>query len=256
MNYVPGQMDGKTSVIARAAEIAFNKGMFLVNSAGNYGGTSWNIVATPADAPNVLSVGATNASGTIVGYSSRGPNADGVIKPDVSALGSGTYLLRNNGTRTRSDGTSFSSPVMAGFVANLWQEFPWLTNSQLLDLIRKSGDRYENPDNNYGYGIPNYERARSLIITSNQKVRDNGVLLFPNPASEKVTVSTGALFRKSANVQITLVDLQGKEFSNQNYLSSNGSVITDLDVSTLQKGIYIVRLSDGNTNVSLRLLRK
>ncbi len=256
MNYTTAQMDGKTSIIARAAEIAFTKGMFLVNSAGNYGGSSWNIVATPADVPNVLAVGATNASGTIAGFSSRGPNADGVLKPDVSALGNGTFLLRNNGTRTSTTGTSFSSPVMAGFVANLWQEFPWLSNAQLLDIIRKSGDRFENPDNDYGYGIPDYERARSLIITSTEQVKDKGILIFPTPAFDRVTVSTGPIFRKSSNVEISIVDLKGKTLNRENFQTENGSVITELDVSNLQRGIYIVNLSEGKKHISLRLIRK
>ncbi len=256
MNYTPAQMDGKTSVIARAAEIAFAKGMFMVNSAGNSGGSSWNIITTPADAPNVLAVGATNASGSIAGFSSRGPNTDGVRKPDVSAVGNPTFLLRNNGTRISSTGTSFSSPVIAGFVANLWQEFPWLTNAQLLDVIRKSGDRYENPDNDYGYGIPDYERARSLIITSTNEVKETGVLLFPNPSSDRITISTGVIFRKNSSVEISFFDLKGAKLMSEKYISQNGSVITEMDVSNLQPGIYLVHLNDGKKQVSLKLIIK
>lgn len=256
MNYTTAQMDGKTSVISRAAEIAFSKGMFMVNSAGNYGNSSWGIIATPADAPNVLAVGAVNSASSIAGFSSRGPNAGGQLKPDVSALGNGTFLLRNNGTRGTSTGTSFSSPVIAGFVANLWQEFPWLSNAQLLDVIRKSGDRFENPNNDYGYGIPDYERARSIIITSTDQVKDNGILLFPNPAFDRVTVSTGPIFRKNSNVEISIVDLQGKILNRESFFSENGSVIAELDISTLQKGFYLVNLSNGAKNLSLRLIRK
>jgi serine protease AprX len=256
MNYTTAQMDGKTSVISRAAEIAFSKGMFMVNSAGNYGNSSWGIIATPADASNVLAVGAVNSASSIAGFSSRGPNAGGQLKPDVSALGNGTFLLRNNGTRVTSTGTSFSSPVIAGFVANLWQEFPWLTNAQLLDVIRKSGDRFENPNIDYGYGIPDYERARSIIITSTDQVKDNGILLFPNPAFDRVTVSTGPIFRKNSNVEISIVDLQGKILNRESFFSENGSVIAELDISTLQKGFYLVNLSNGAKNLSLRLIRK
>lgn len=256
MNYTTAQMDGKTSVISRAAEIAFSKGMFMVNSAGNYGNSSWGIIATPADASNVLAVGAVNSASSIAGFSSRGPNAGGQLKPDVSALGNGTFLLRNNGTIGTSTGTSFSSPVIAGFVANLWQEFPWLTNAQLLDVIRKSGDRFENPNIDYGYGIPDYERARSVIITSTDQVKDNGILLFPNPAFDRVTVSTGPIFRKNSNVEISIVDPQGKILNRESFFSENGSVIAELDISTLQKGFYLVNLSNGAKNLSLRLIRK
>jgi len=256
MNYTTAQMDGKTSVISRAAELAFTKGMFMVNSAGNYGNSSWGIVATPADAPNVLSIGATNSAGTIVSFSSRGPNAAGVLKPDVSGMGSGTYVLRNNGTRGTASGTSFSSPVLTGFVANLWQEFPWLTNAQLLDIIRKSGDRFENPDFNYGYGIPDYERARSIIITSTEQAKDNGILLFPNPAFDRVTLSTGAIFRQNSTVQISLVNLNGQQMKSHQYFTQNGSVISEIDISNLPMGVYLVNASDGSKKISLRLLRK
>jgi len=152
-------MDGKTAMATQGANMAFDKGIFIVNCAGN--STSW--VGAPGDSPNVLTVGAVNKSGVIADFSSFAMTVDGRIKPDVVALGAyPTAVISIYNWAEFRQGTSYSSPIICGLAACLWQAYPKLTNKQLLDIIRKSSDRYSNPVLPYGYGIPDMQKAMQL----------------------------------------------------------------------------------------------
>lgn len=165
-------LNGKTQLISRGANKAVEKGMFLVCSAGNEGSGSWGKITSPADAFGVLTVGAIRMDSTIAPFSSRGYTADLRIKPDVVALGFYTPLIGDMGRITLKSGTSFSSPIMCGMAACLWQAFPSLTNAELLNVIQRSSDRYDDPNETFGYGIPNMEKAMQLAkeITDNKGV--------------------------------------------------------------------------------------
>ena len=145
---------------ARAANIAYSRGMIVVNSAGNSGGGGWRYIGVPADAENILAVGAVTRSGRRTSFSSYGPTPDGRIKPDVSALGQGVAVAGSRGYRvSASNGTSFSSPITAGMVTSLWQAFPYKTNDEVLDAVKAAGNQAFIPDESLGYGIPNYYEA-------------------------------------------------------------------------------------------------
>jgi subtilisin family serine protease len=133
--------------------------MILVCSAGNAGGDSWKKITPPADADNVLTVGAINWGGVLANFSSVGNTADGRIKPDVVAVGEMAAVIRSNGNLGMANGTSFSSPILCGMVACLWQARPKLTAKEVIELVRRSGDRAACPDNIYGYGIPDMWKA-------------------------------------------------------------------------------------------------
>lgn len=156
------EIDGKTRLISRAAAKAAQKGMFLVCSAGNEGNGKWGKITSPADAPGVLTVGAIKMDSTIAPFSSKGYTADLRVKPDVVALGYYLPLINDEGKIVLKSGTSFSSPIMCGMVACLWQAFPTLTNKELLDVIQRSANRYDHPDEIFGYGIPDMEIAMQL----------------------------------------------------------------------------------------------
>ena len=158
-SYTHEQLDGKTAYITRAANMAASKGIFVEVSAGNDGANIWEKIAFPSDAANVLTVGAIARDSTIAYFSSRGLTADGRIKPDVVAVGFSTAVIASTGEVDLANGTSFSGPVMSGLAACLWQSAPSLTNIELLDIIRKSSDKYATPDGIYGYGIPNMKTA-------------------------------------------------------------------------------------------------
>ncbi len=170
-NYQITQMDGQTSVISRAAQIAADKkGILVIVSAGNEGDDpSWRIISTPADAQGVLSIGATNQRfWNRIGYSSIGPEYLPYLKPNVSCFS--LY------------GTSLSAPVITGFAACLMQANPTLTNKQLISLIEKSAHLYPYGNNFVGYGVPLASRALALlqnpdesITTYSREVKAEGV---------------------------------------------------------------------------------
>lgn len=149
-------LDGNTSVITNAADKAASKGILVVCSAGNYGNSTWKTFGFPADADSVLTVGAVDANEIVAGMSSKGPTADGRIKPDIVAMGSGVSVVSYDGLIKKSSGTSLSSPLMAAFAACLWQSMPNLTNMEIINSIKNSASNKDNPDNNIGYGIPRY----------------------------------------------------------------------------------------------------
>ena len=136
-----------------------DKGIVLVNSAGNDGMASWKKINVPADAPDILTVGAVTPDRRNASFSSIGPTADGRIKPDVMALGSPTAVITGRGTIIKDVGTSFSTPVVAGLVACLWQALPGKTAKEIIRLVRESADNVASPDNIYGYGIPDFWKA-------------------------------------------------------------------------------------------------
>jgi len=164
-NYTPSMMDGKTALGTRAADLAAATGMVVVISAGNSGNdSSWQIITAPADADSVLAIGAVTRTGAYASFSSRGNSADGRIKPDVVAVGSGTALCNTSGFASTSNGTSFSAPLVAGLVAGFWQANPYLTAQEVTRAIRKSGHQFSSPTIQLGYGYANFSRANTAVL--------------------------------------------------------------------------------------------
>lgn len=161
-SYTHADLDGKTAYISRAADKAADKGMLLVISAGNSGNSEWKKITPPSDAFNVLTMGAIQRDSVIASFSSRGMTADLRVKPDVMALGVGSTVVHDNGIVGQSSGTSFSSPIMCGMVTCLWQAFPTLTNKEILQVVRQSADRYEEFNEDYGYGIADMKKAMEI----------------------------------------------------------------------------------------------
>ncbi len=152
------EMDGKTTFATRAANIAASKGILIVNCAGN--DRSW--VGSPADSPHVLTVGAVYDNRRVAYFTSWGVTVDGRMKPDVMALGGGAWVIGESGVGETRSGTSYSSPILCGLAACLWQAYPQLSNKELMDVIRKSGDRINTPVIPYGYGIPDMKKAMEI----------------------------------------------------------------------------------------------
>ena len=161
-NYRYRDLDGKKAMISKSANMAVDKGMLVVCSAGNSGTGSWKKITPPADAEHVLAVGAVNTVGLNADFSSVGNTADGRIKPDVMAVGFLAAVAGDNGGTAIGHGTSFAAPVLCGLATCLWQACPWLTVKELIEILRKSGDRSDYPDNIFGYGIPNIWKAYEM----------------------------------------------------------------------------------------------
>jgi subtilisin family serine protease len=196
MNYTYKDMDGKTSIVARAARKVFERGVVVVNAAGNEGDTSWRYIVTPADAREVLSCGAVNASLSRASISSVGPSSDNRIKPDVSAMGQGVEIIDDDGKIVAGTGTSYASPLVACLAAGLRQAFPGASANQIYDRIVSSSTQAAKPDNLLGYGIPDFEKA--LII----KDFVNDIEVYPNPVNDFMHIVFKSQETEPCNVTI------------------------------------------------------
>jgi len=164
MNYQYSQLNGTTSFASQAAELATARGMIVVNSAGNEGGGDWKYIGVPADSKGAFSIGAVDSKGNKAGFSSFGPTADGRIKPDVSGPGARVMAASAASNQLRpASGTSLSAPMISGMLAALWSAFPEKTNLEIMDAVRKSGNQADAPDNELGYGIPDFMKAYQLL---------------------------------------------------------------------------------------------
>ena len=164
LSYSHDDLNGEISLMTRAADLAYDKGMLIVVSAGNEGNKQWQKTTPPGDGKNVLAVGAVGTDSIIASFSSHGTMADGRIKPDLVSVGSQTLTIGEDGSIGRTNGTSLSSPFLAGLIASLWSVNPELHRSQLIDIIKRSSDKYESPDSVYGYGIPNFQKALVEVL--------------------------------------------------------------------------------------------
>ena len=248
-SYMPADMNGNTAFITRGANIASEKGMLLVNSAGNSGGTSWNIVGAPADASGVLSIGAVQADGTYASFSSQGDSSQPNQKPDVVAQGQASYVISTGDVIYTSNGTSFSSPIMAGGVVCLWQALPSLNNTQIMQLIRESASQYNNPDNFLGFGIPDlqlaFAKGLSIVEFANQELDLN---IYPNPVLNEISLS----IPEGDIVSIRIFDILGKLVKQSSLTNENPST----NVSSLSKGIYIAKLQSGTISKTIKLIKE
>ena len=157
--YSKEDLNGQTAFVSLVAAIAAQKGILMVSSAGNEGNNDWERVTFPADVQDVLTVGSINSDKEKSSFSSIGLTADYRIKPDVVALGNSVCVINDEGQMQKSNGTSFSTPMVAGLAACLWQAFPLLKNTELIQLIKETSNQGQSPDVRLGYGIPDIYNA-------------------------------------------------------------------------------------------------
>ncbi len=242
-NHTWADLNGNTTPCSRAGGLAAKRGILVVNSAGNSGGSSWQYVGVPADNDSVFSIGAVDAQGVYASFSSTGPTADGRIKPDVSAEGAGAAIVgQGGGIALNGYGTSFSSPIMAGAMACLWQSAPAFTAEQLRNAVRSSASQATAPDSLLGFGIPNMFNAHLLLgVNPSLSGSPETFSLSPVPFSS-VTWLRGNL-NTAENLQVDILSLTGRVIHSFTIkMSSNMSVRLD-DFSTLPSGLYFVRVS-------------
>ena len=180
-NHSYSEMNGKSTLVTKAAAWAASKGILCTISAGNEGTNTWKYITAPADADSIVTVGAVNAVGGLSSFSSIGPSFDGRIKPDVVAMGSNTVVGFTDGTIGVSSGTSFSAPLVAGLAAGLIQSFPTHSAQQIRSALLKSGSQFSRTDMLLGFGIPTFDKASTAmeLILGNAKEPD--ICIYPNP---------------------------------------------------------------------------
>ena len=233
--YTYADMNGHTAVTTIASDIAASRGILVVTAAGNEALHPWHYIIAPADADSVVAVGAIGANGVIADFSSFGPTADGRIKPEVVAMGLGVRCADYLGGFKYASGTSLATPQIAGAAALILQANPWLRGRP--GLVRRrliaAGDRFSNPDNQYGYGLPDMVDAA-----------DSRIWIRPIPqvtviAGQDTTVAIETFAPIGETVQFSPID-----FPSNIGLVDLGNGLADLNIhgSEGQEGIRDYRL--------------
>ncbi len=252
LTYTKSQLDGKTTYVTRGATLAAKRGILVVNSVGNYGSAGSSSLVAPADADGILAVGAVNSSSTVSAFSSRGPTADGRIKPELVAFGQNPVLIRGSGQVGAASGTSFSAPQIAALAAGLWQAKPEWTKDELLTNLLKSGSQYAAPDQNLGYGIPNFRSAiYGTLLGLNEEV-ELGSNIYPNPLR---TESLSIRFGKELRMTLQILDSSGRKVVER---VGERFAVKDpylFSLADLPLGIYFIQLLDGKEIAYRKLIK-
>ena len=254
MNHSFADLNGKTTRVTQAANMAFQKGILVFNSAGNEANKSWKRIIAPSDGENVIAVAAVDKDGLRASFSSVGPAFGGAIKPNVAAMGSGTTLVTSNGTIGYSSGTSFSSPVLAGMGACLLQSNPYAGAKMAKLAIERSASQYDKPDSLLGFGIPDFEKAdKYLKVNSANKLKDKSSwTVSPNPFSESIFLRNLNTVNNK-NYLISIYNLQGICLWQSTFNSEETIILKNL--ANLPQGFLILSIRSGETEERIKLIK-
>ena len=244
--------DGHTAPMTIGAEIAASRGMICMNAASNEGDGVCTL-GIPADAEHILTVGAVDENGYRANFSSVGPTYDGRIKPDVMAMGEGTYVASGDGgwwPYYNGNGTSFATPVLAGAVACLRQARPYASVQEICDVIRSCGNRADNPDSKYGYGIPDFSQALELLHVEEAPAQNNNLInVYPNPSQGEMHV----VLNEGAKAELTIFDFMGRQLYTYGFNGLNHTTL-ETYLNTLGSGIYFIKAVSELGNQTLKLV--
>lgn len=268
-------LDGKTSIVTRAAQIAASRGILVVNSAGNSGSAPFPAykISAPSDAngDSVLCIAAVDSLGNRANFSSKGPSFDGRIKPDLAAQGASVLLASAGGNPsayTRLSGTSFSCPLVAGLAACLIQARPQWPMPILIRALRETATKASNPDSLLGYGIPS-GLASLLWVPDTAGVPDGGRgITFswsgPNPVPPagwpivlRFSLAPGGT---AGPARVRVYDLAGRIVATpwSGAIAPGNSVTVPWDGGTelgpLGPGLYFLAFETGDQRVARRLV--
>lgn len=247
-SYTPNDMNGNTAFITKGANIANEKGILVVNSAGNSGGdNSWVTVGAPADASGVFSIGAVGVEGNYASFSSQGTVTQPTQKPDVVAQGSGSFVISSTNNIINNNGTSFSSPILAGGMASLMQALPNATNEELKQFVRMSASQFNTPDFFLGFGIPNFELALEIGL-SIQEEEFVSFKVFPNPVTTSLNIQIPT---STEPTNLKIYNVLGKLVLEKDITKSESK----LDVSSMASGIYMMSFKSNKGSKIFKLIK-
>ncbi len=252
-NYGFNDMDGETAIVSIAAGMAASKGIIVTVSAGNEGNKSWQRITPPADAKGIITVGSVNADFSYSSFSSVGNTSDGRIKPDVSAFGSATAVSFGNGNIARGSGTSFASPLIAGFAACIWQLNPERTVNEVIAALKTSAHQASNPDSLVGYGVPNYSFAKDVRALNVNDILEDRVVFYPNPfIGDTLYLTTDGEFKEGMSIRI--MDPKGSLIYNKDFKRKEIKENMELRIDGSQQGVYFLFLQTGNNQKVVKLI--
>ena len=245
--------DGKTTIAAKAANLATKKGILFVTSAGNDGADR---ILTPGDADSALTIGSVDVSGVIAPTSGVGPNAAGVVKPDVCGMGVSAAVFTSTGIGAVS-GTSLSTPEIAGFAACLWQASPTATPAMIRHAIQQCASQYSTPGNQIGYGVANFQCAAAALNIKDTPVPAENQLISvqPNPAHNQLSLV--ATLPSAGIINYELIDGVGKRVANFNqqcYKGTNAPV--NYDITTLPAGMYLLKATTSSATQLVKFVKQ
>ncbi|MCB0446776.1 MAG: S8 family serine peptidase [Gelidibacter sp.] len=247
-SYTQAEMNGQTAFISKGANIASEKGILVVNSAGNSGNNAWGIVTAPADASGVFTVAAVDMDGLYAPFSSQGSADQTSQKPDVAAQGVAAAVVDETNTIVYNSGTSFSSPIMAGAIACLWQALPNATAEEIKQYVRMSASQYNTPDYFLGYGIPNLQLALNIGL-SIQEEEISKLVLYPNPVDSILYIKIPT--QQDNATEVFIFDMLGKTVYTKQVSESNLTI----DTSAFASGVYMVLFQTKKGKKTVKLIK-
>jgi serine protease AprX len=251
-SYKYSDLDGNTTFVTRAADAAASKGILVVNSAGNERTKEWKRIIAPSDGESVISVGAVDGYGTIAAFSSAGPSYDGRIKPDNQAMGVSVTVQASLTGVSRSNGTSFSCPVLSGMAACLLQAVPGAANNEVIEAIHSAGDRFNSPDSLYGYGIPDMVRALEIVQNNHLVIPGSQSIVCPNPTTGEFEI----IFREPPDeIYIEIFTSSGVIIFRKNFGESAGRSLRISALNDREQGMYLVRLTTKTGTFTQKIIK-
>ncbi|WP_167619314.1 S8 family serine peptidase [Maribellus sediminis] len=253
-NHTYADMDGHTTRVTRGANIAASKGMLVFTSAGNERRDPWFRIIAPSDGDKVIGVGAVDKDLQPASFTSAGPASDGDVKPNLAAMGVRSIAQLSSGAIGQINGTSFSSPILAGMAACLWQRYPNKTAVEIKVALQKSGDRYFSPDSLLGYGIPNMRTASVILDPLSVTIVDSNSnwQVYPNPFSDRINVITKAPV--NGDIVLEWLTMDGALVKRWN--KSYSPKIELNDIPDLSRGMYFLRISSGKLSETIKLSKQ
>lgn len=237
-NHDTSDMRKNNTPAAKAVNMASSKGILVCVAAGNEGAKPWKYITTPSDADSAFCIASVDINGAVAASSGHGLPNDARIKPNVAAVGNPANYLNDIGNVASGGGTSYATPQIAGLAACLWQAFPSKTNWEIKTAIEQSASQYLTPDKRIGYGIPDFQKAYTLLanptFVSNKLIEDE-FFVFPNPFQSAITIS------QKGNIAIQSITV----FNNvgQTVYSNNTLIEAGLELSGLSSGMYLLQIN-------------
>lgn len=250
-------IDGKTTIAARGANMATTKGILFVASAGNEGGGTWNYILTPGDADSAITIGSVGLNKSPASNSGYGPNSAGHIKPNVCMVGQPASVMRNGPNPDFSSGTSWATPQLAGWAACLMQASGNFTPYQIRTAIEKSAHFYQNPGVQLGYGVPNFQYALQLLNVKELPMfpdANEWIKISPNPVSDEATIR---IYReRRGQTELAITDLNGRVVYNKTITTSTGVQTHKVSLPQLSRGVYFLKAVSDDKEATVKFVKR